>query len=145
MFRVISLLSGLLFGLGMTISGMADPANVIGFLDIAGNWNMSLAFVMGGALSVFMPMYFLVIKKNQQPLVSNEFCVSSKKNVDRKLIGGSALFGMGWGLAGICPGPVVSSLALGNTAFWLFFASMCAGFMLVMALEKSQQRKLALV
>ncbi len=143
MFRIVSLFSGLLFGLGMTISGMADPAKVIGFLDVTGDWDMSLAFVMGGALLVFMPMYFFTIKKYQQPLVSNEFCVSSKKSIDRKLIGGSAIFGIGWGLAGICPGPVVSSLTLGNPSFWLFFASMCIGFVLVMTLEKTQQKKLA--
>lgn len=143
MFRLISLFSGLLFGVGMAVSGMANPANVIGFLDITGEWNPSLMFVMGGALAVFMPMYFWVIKPQNQPLISNEFCVSSKKHIDAKLIGGSAIFGLGWGGAGICPGPVVASLALGNHAIWVFFLSMCAGFIIMTAKERHEQQKLS--
>lgn len=126
-FRLTSLAAGFLFGMGMIISGMADPNKVIGFLDVAGAWDPSLAFVMGGALMVFMPSYFLLIKPKQKPVVAEEFCMSNHKNVDGRLVAGAVLFGLGWGLAGICPGPAMSSLALGNMGVWIFFASMMVG------------------
>lgn len=126
-FRLTSLAAGFLFGMGMIISGMADPNKVIGFLDVAGAWDPSLAFVMGGALMVFMPSYFLLIKPKQKPVVAEEFCMSKHKNVDGRLVAGAVLFGLGWGLAGICPGPAMSSLALGNMGVWIFFASMMVG------------------
>ncbi len=127
LFRLTSLLAGVLFGIGMVISGMADPAKVIGFLDVAGNWDPSLMFVMGGALMVFMPAYFFVIKSKQKPLNAEEFCLAKNKTIDNRLLGGAAIFGLGWGIAGICPGPVVSSLALGNSGAWIFFAAMMVG------------------
>ena len=126
-FRLTSLVAGFLFGLGMIISGMADPAKVIGFLDVAGVWDPSLAFVMGGALMVFMPSYFLIIKPKQKPLVAEEFCLAKSKTVDSRLVSGAAIFGLGWGIAGVCPGPALSSLALGNPGVWIFFASMMVG------------------
>ncbi|WP_428775763.1 DUF6691 family protein [Vibrio sp.] len=126
-FRLVSLVAGLLFGLGMVISGMADPAKVIGFLDVAGNWDPSLMFVMGGALLVFMPAYFLLIKPKQKPVVANKFCFAKAKKVDGRLISGAMIFGLGWGISGICPGPAMSSLALGNGGIWIFFACMMVG------------------
>jgi len=126
-FRLTSLLAGVLFGIGMIISGMANPAKVLGFLDVAGNWDPSLMFVMGGALMVFMPAYFLLIKPRQKPVNAEEFCLAKNKTVDNRLLTGAAIFGLGWGVAGICPGPVVSSLALGNSGAWIFFASMMVG------------------
>ncbi len=127
LFRLTSLMAGVLFGIGMIVSGMANPAKVLGFLDIAGNWDPSLMFVMGGALMVFMPSYFLLIKPKQKPLNAEEFCLATNKKVDNRLLTGAAIFGLGWGLAGICPGPVVSSLALGNSGAWIFFAAMMVG------------------
>ena len=127
LFRLVSLISGLLFGLGMTISGMADPVKVIGFLDVAGEWDPSLMFVMGGALLVFMPAYFLLIKSKVKPLNSEEFCLSTNKHIDKKLVSGAVIFGLGWGIAGVCPGPVVSSLALGNSDVIIFFVAMILG------------------
>lgn len=127
LFRLVSLVSGLLFGLGMVISGMADPAKVIGFLDIAGEWDPSLMFVMGGALLVFMPAYFLLIKSKAKPLNAESFCLSTNKHIDKKLVLGAAIFGLGWGIAGICPGPAVSSLALGNSDVIIFFFAMMLG------------------
>jgi hypothetical protein len=127
LFRLVSLISGLLFGLGMTISGMADPVKVIGFLDVAGEWDPSLMFVMGGALLVFMPAYFLLIKSKVKPLNSEEFCLSTNKHIDKKLVSGAVIFGLGWGIAGVCPGPVVSSLALGNSDVIIFFVAMMLG------------------
>lgn len=127
LFRFTSLFAGLLFGLGMVISGMADPAKVVGFLDIAGDWDPSLMFVMGGALMVFMPAYFFLIKPKNKPVNAEKFCLATNQSLDSRLISGAAIFGIGWGLAGICPGPALSSLALGNPGVWIFFASMMVG------------------
>ncbi len=126
-FRLTSMLAGVLFGLGMVISGMADPAKVLGFLDVAGAWDPSLMFVMGGALAVFMPAYFLLIKPQQKPLYAEQFNLAKSQTIDRRLVSGAVIFGLGWGIAGICPGPVVSSLALGNSGAWVFFACMMVG------------------
>lgn len=127
LFRVTSLVAGLLFGLGMVVSGMADPAKVIGFLDVAGAWDPSLMFVMGGALVVFMPAYFLLIKPKAKPVNAKVFCLANNTKIDRRLISGAVIFGLGWGLVGICPGPIVSSLALGNLGAWVFFPAMMLG------------------
>ena len=126
-FRLIALVAGLLFGLGMAVSGMVDPANVVAFLDVAGNWSPDLAFVMGGALAVFMPAYFFIIKPRKAPLVADEFCLATNKKIDLRLVSGAAIFGLGWGLVGICPGPAVSSLAAGNGGVVIFFATMMVG------------------
>ncbi|EPP21997.1 YeeE/YedE family protein [Vibrio fluvialis] len=127
LFRLTSLFAGLLFGLGMVISGMADPAKVLGFLDVVGDWDPSLMFVMGGALMVFMPAYFFLIKPKSKPVNAEKFCLATNQSLDSRLISGAAIFGIGWGLAGICPGPALSSLALGNPGVWIFFASMMVG------------------
>ncbi len=127
LFRLMSLFAGVLFGLGMVFSGMADPAKVIGFLDVAGNWDPSLMFVMGGALMVFMPAYFFLIKPKSKPLNAPDFCLAQNKKLDSRLLTGAAIFGIGWGLVGVCPGPAVSSLALGNPGVWIFFAAMMVG------------------
>lgn len=127
MSRVISLFAGLLFGMGMAISGMVDPQNVTAFLDVTGEWSADLAFVMGGALSVFLPSYYLLIKKRQKPVLTTDFCLPTNKNIDLKLLSGATFFGIGWGLVGFCPGPVVSSLAVGSPTVWIFFAFMMVG------------------
>lgn len=126
-FRISALISGVLFGVGMAVSGMIEPEKVIGFLDVAGDWDPSLAFVMGGALLVFLPFYHLVIKPRKQALSGSDMCIPEKTHIDSKLISGAALFGLGWGLVGICPGPVVASLALGNISIVMFFVSMLVG------------------
>lgn len=133
LFRLTSLVCGLLFGLGMVISGMADPAKVVGFLNVAAlfdaqtSWDPSLLFVMGGALLMFMPAYFLVIRPRRQPVNAPQFSLASSNQLDGRLIGGAALFGLGWGLAGVCPGPALASLALGNADVWGFFIAMLVG------------------
>ncbi|MCK8079495.1 YeeE/YedE family protein [Vibrio sp. 1CM24A] len=127
---VIGLLAGLLFGSGMIISGMVDPNKVLGFLDITGDWDASLAFVMGGALLVFAPFYHLVIKKRVQAINGESLDSRNNPIIDRKLILGSTAFGLGWGLAGFCPGPVVTSLSGGNPTVWVFMISMLAGMWL---------------
>lgn len=144
MFRIVSFISGLLFGLGMAISGMVDPDNVVGFLDVAGAWKPDLMFVMGGALSIFMPAYLLIIKPRQKPVFADEFCLSNKKRIDSRLIIGAATFGFGWGLVGLCPGPVVSSLAAGNGGVVIFFATMMVGLgvsNLLICINKSKNKQ----
>ncbi|GLR74746.1 YeeE/YedE family protein [Aliivibrio sifiae] len=127
LFRIASLFAGLLFGIGMVTSGMADPQKVTSFLDITGEWDPSLMFVMGGALLIFMPAYFLLIKPKDKPINAEEFCLSTNKKIDKRLVIGAAIFGLGWGIAGVCPGPAVSSLALGNMDVMVFFIAMMAG------------------
>ncbi|WP_114764767.1 YeeE/YedE family protein [Vibrio rhodolitus] len=128
---LVAALSGLLFGLGMAISGMVDPAKVIGFLDVAGNWDPSLAFVMGGALAVFMPAYFFLIKPRSHSINGEQYCLPNTSVIDKRLIGGAALFGIGWGIAGVCPGPAIASASYGNVGIWIFIASMLFGSLLV--------------
>lgn len=127
----VSLLSGLLFGLGLAISGMVDPARVLGFLDMAGEWDPSLAFVMGGALLVFMPGYFLLVRPRRQSLLGEPMPAVPTPALDARLIGGAALFGIGWGMVGICPGPALSLLGSGQSMIWLFVVAMVVGILLV--------------
>ncbi|MCF7483367.1 YeeE/YedE family protein [Vibrio sp. J1-1] len=141
-FRITALMSGVLFGMGMAVSGMIDPAKVVGFLDISGNWDPSLAFVMGGALAVFMPSYFLIIKPRKQSVSGAEMCTPSNTKIDTRLLSGAAIFGIGWGLAGICPGPAVASLALGNFSIVLFFVAMLAGSMFTKLVINSREEKM---
>ncbi|MCD6618690.1 YeeE/YedE family protein [Aeromonas veronii] len=125
-----SLFAGLLFGLGMAISGMVDPARVTGFLDLAGAWDPSLAFVMGGALLVFMPGYFLLVKPRRQSVLGEPIVAVPAPRLERRLIGGAALFGIGWGLVGICPGPALSLISSVQPMIMLFIAAMVAGILL---------------
>lgn len=125
-----SLFAGLLFGLGMALSGMVDPARVTGFLDLAGAWDPSLAFVMGGALLVFMPGYFLLVKPRRQSVLGEPIVAVPTPRLDRRLIGGAALFGIGWGLVGICSGPALSLISSGQPMIMLFIAAMVAGILL---------------
>ncbi len=146
LFRVITLISGLLFGLGMMISGMVSPARVVGFLDFTGHWDPSLAFVMGGALAVFMPCYFFLIKPKSRAICGADFRLSKNSKVDTKLMIGSALFGAGWGLAGICPGPAITSLASVQLNVVWFVVAMAFGIWFgcqVDALINSKQKRKA--
>lgn len=126
--KLSSLMAGLLFGFGMVLSGMVNPDKVIGFLDIAGQWDISLLFVMGGALAVFMPSYFLFIKPRKQPIAVSSFSLSSIKKIDGSLISGAAVFGIGWGILGVCPGPALASITTGDVSIVLFIVSMFIGF-----------------
>jgi len=118
--------SGLLFGLGLTVSAMVNPAKVIGFLDLAGNWDPSLALVMIGGLAITMPAFKLVLKRDR-PLLESRFFLPTSQDVDRRLLGGAVLFGVGWGLAGLCPGPALTSLVTLNGSIWLFVIAMVGG------------------
>lgn len=122
-----ALLTGILFGVGLSISGMTNPTKVIGFLDVAGNWDPSLAFVMGGALLVFMPSYFFLIKPRTQALNGDTYCLARSSKLDRRLITGAVFFGLGWGLVGICPGPAIALLGTASANALFFILAMVLG------------------
>ena len=128
--KIISLTAGIIFGIGLVVSEMVNPAKVLAFLDLFGNWDPSLAFVMIGALIVSSPLFHL-IKNKDKPLLVEKFNYSNNKEINNKLIIGSALFGAGWGLGGLCPGPAISSLALLNINSIIFVFAMFVGFYLV--------------
>ena len=128
--KIISLISGAIFGFGLTVSSMTNPAKVLGFLNLFGQWDPSLIFVMIGAIIVSSPFFFL-LKSKEKPLFAQSFLIPEIKRIDTKLIIGSSLFGIGWGAAGLCPGPAISSLALLNNYSLAFIASMLFGFVLV--------------
>ena len=127
MSRVVSLISGIIFGVGLTVSQMINPAKVLGFLNISDDWDPSLAFVMIGALIISSP-FFHLFKNNNKPVFADSFSYSNNKELNKKLIIGSSLFGAGWGLAGLCPGPAIASLALLNPSSLIFVITMFVGF-----------------
>ena len=131
-----ALASGLVFGLGLAVSGMMNPAKVIGFLDVAGDWDPTLAFVMAGALLVAVPAYRFIPKRGR-PVLEEEFSLPKKKAVDAPLLGGSALFGVGWGLVGFCPGPAIAALGTGLLPVFAFVAAMLAGMAIHVRLRGS--------
>jgi uncharacterized membrane protein YedE/YeeE len=130
---IINIAAGLVFGVGLIISGMADPAKVLNFLDVTGAWDPSLAFVMGGAIAVALPGYWLVFCRSR-PILATHFSLPREHPLDRRLIVGSAMFGIGWGLAGFCPGPAVVSLALGAPGTLVFVPAMLIGIAAAAAL-----------
>ena len=121
--------SAVIFGLGLGLSGMTLPTKVIGFLDVTGNWDPSLAFVMIGAIVVHSVSYRLIMKR-KSPILTTAFQIPTKRQIDLKLILGSLLFGAGWGLGGFCPGPAIVASVSGATSVLLFVASMVAGIYL---------------
>ncbi|MBW0145293.1 DUF6691 family protein [Sphingomicrobium clamense] len=124
--RLIPLLSGLLFGAGLHLGGMTDPARVRGFLDLFGDWDSTLAFVMGGALLV-MAFVWPLQRKMARPWFEDGFSLPTKSDLDSKLIGGALLFGVGWGIAGLCPGPGFAALAVEPVSAAIFVAAMLGG------------------
>ena len=134
---VIGLVAGILFGSGMIISGMVDPEKVLGFLDIIEEVGYGYVYVMGGALLVFAPFYHLVIKKRAKAINGEPLDSRNNPLIDRKLILGSTAFGLGWGIAGFCPGPAVTSLSGGNPTVWVFMISMLVGMWLADRMNKT--------
>jgi uncharacterized membrane protein YedE/YeeE len=120
--------SGLLFGTGLVLSGMTDPANIMAFLDVAGAWNPALAVVMGSAIAVAAPA-FLLVKRRRRTLLGEPADIANHRPVDLPLLLGSAIFGVGWGLSGICPGPGLMLAASGNGGALVFVAAMTAGML----------------
>lgn len=125
-----ALLAGVVFGLGLIAAGMTDPAKVLAFLDLAGAWDPSLALVMGGAIAVAL-VPFGWARRRGRTLLGQRIEWPAASGVDARLVLGSALFGIGWGLAGLCPGPAVVALAAGLTDVWVFFVAMLAGLLAV--------------
>ncbi|MEI8393514.1 MAG: DUF6691 family protein [Rhodospirillaceae bacterium] len=135
MARILAaLLAGVLLGAGLALSGMTDPRVVIGFLDVAGAWNPALALVMAGAVTVTFVGYRLVFRCGR-PLLAESFSLPAPKAIDSRLLLGAALFGVGWGLAGYCPGPALASLSAGATGTLIFVAAMAAGLAVVKAVR----------
>lgn len=134
-----SLIAGLLFGLGLIIAGMGNPAKVLAFLDLAGNWDPSLALVMGGAIPV-SAIAFRIAERRSTTFFGHAIQLPGTRNLDRRLLIGGLLFGIGWGLAGICPGPALVLLGSGVSKVLIFIAAMLAGMALFEMLERSGQK-----
>lgn len=134
---VAALTAGLLFGLGLALSGMLDPARVLGFLDVAGAWDPSLAFVLAGAVAV-AALSYLVRRRMAHPVFAGRFQVPEGRRVDVQLFCGAALFGVGWGLVGLCPGPALASLSLGIVPVFVFVIAMAAGMAFHAAVFRSE-------
>jgi hypothetical protein len=126
---VYALLTGLVFGLGISISGMIDPAKVINFFDLAGTWDPSLAFVMAGAVAVTFVGYRLAWRRSK-PIFADRFLSPALTEIDARLVGGAALFGIGWGIAGFCPGAAIPALGTGRWEVVLFLVAVVGGFFL---------------
>ena len=126
---IIAFATGFLFAAGLAIGGMTQPAKVVAFLDFFGNWDPSLAFVMGGAIAVYLPIYKLATKRNT-PMFAARFLIPTRRDLDKRLLVGSGLFGIGWGLGGFCPGPGLTSVGSLMPAALIFTAAMFGGFLI---------------
>lgn len=133
--RFIEFLVGLLFGIGLLVSGMTDPGKVLGFLDLAGAWDPSLAFVMGGAILVGL-VAFTVAKQRTRTFLGTALHLPTSRDIDRRLVLGSLTFGVGWGLAGFCPGPGLVALGAGEAKAAVFVAAMVGGMLLFELVER---------
>jgi hypothetical protein len=139
--KVISALAiGMVFGLGIAISGMANPAKVLNFFDIAGTWDPSLIFVMGGALAMAAIGYRIVFGMRLRPVLEDAFSIPAAKAIDKPLIAGSALFGVGWGIAGFCPGGAIPALGIGYADTAIFLAAMSGGILAARTLRNSRAK-----
>ena len=134
--NVSALISGLVFGFGLILSGMANPAKVIGFLDLAGSWDPSLAFVMGGAIAIGF-FAFKYAETRNTTLLGEELNLPRNNTIDKRLIGGSLVFGAGWGLGGFCPGPGLVSLGMGYSGGIIFALSMVVGMLAFELIQKN--------
>lgn len=139
---ILSYAIGLVFGIGIAISGMANPAKVLNFFDIAGTWDPSLAFVMGGALIVTFIGYRFVLKW-PEPIMAAEFQLPTRRDFDLPLLGGSAVFGIGWGIAGFCPGGALPALGTGRVEVLLFVGALVVGIFAAKALQSARAPKQA--
>jgi uncharacterized membrane protein YedE/YeeE len=134
-----ALLVGLIFGVGLILGGMSNPAKVIGFLDLFGNWDPSLAFVMAGAISVGL-LAFRIAGGRPMSLLGEPMRLPTRDDIDKRLITGSLVFGVGWGLAGFCPGPALVALGTGSSKAMIFVAAMLTGMAVFELIERSRQK-----
>lgn len=137
--RSVILFSGILFGVGLVLSGMTQPSKVVGFLDFFGHWDPSLAFVMGGAVLVNVVLFRMIFKR-QRPLFAEKFHLPTRDDIDGRLVTGGALFGIGWGMAGYCPGPAITSMVSLQAPAFIFVIAMAAGMFLFSAFEKQLKK-----
>ncbi|GAA0839348.1 hypothetical protein DET50_12822 [Marinobacter pelagius] len=138
-YSLASLFAGLIFGFGLILSGMANPEKVLGFLDIAGLWDPSLAFVMGGAIIVGV-VAFAVARRRTLSFLGFNMKIPSHTHIDKRLVIGSLMFGIGWGIAGICPGPGIVALGAGETKAAVFVVSMVAGMAIFELIERNRAK-----
>ena len=136
--RLAILLSGLLFGTGVTVSGMVNPMKVLNFLDIFGQWDATLIFVMGAGLIVTSLGYQIIFRRSA-PIFATSFRLPTSQDIDTKLLGGAALFGLGWGISGFCPGPAIASLVFGRMESITFVLAMSAGMILTKQIQNRAQ------
>ena len=134
-----ALFSGTVFGAGLAWSGMTNPARVVGFLDVTGNWDPTLLLVMTGALAVAVPLFPVVLRRSR-PVLAELFSLPSRPDLDSRLLAGAAIFGIGWGLAGLCPGPALAGLITGSPAVIAFVGAMLVGQWLAWMIERRPQR-----
>lgn len=139
MLAFTSLLAGLVFGIGLMVSGMANPAKVLGFLDLSGRWDPSLALVMGGAVAV-SAVAFSIARRRSVSLLGAALKLPTARRIDRQLVIGSTLFGIGWGIAGFCPGPALVALGMGEAKAVVFVVAMLAGMGLFELVEWKKQQ-----
>jgi uncharacterized membrane protein YedE/YeeE len=132
---ISAFIGGTLFGAGLSLSEMINPTRVIGFLDVTGTWDMTLLLVMIGAVAVALAGFTLVLKR-PRPVFADKFSLPTRTKIDMPLLAGSAIFGVGWGLAGFCPGPAITALATLSTPVFLFVLAMIAGQLIAGSLEK---------
>ena len=138
----IAFVSGALFAVGLAIAGMTQPSKVVAFLDVSGNWDPSLAFVMAAAIAVYFPINRLV-QRRMAPIAGSAFHLPTRRDLDPKLVVGSCLFGIGWALAGYCPGPGITALGAGSRQAALFVVAMAVGMLLFEAFERARTRELS--
>lgn len=137
--NLFAFIAGAFFGTGLFLSGMTDTTKVQGWLDVFGDWDPTLAFVMGGAM-IPMALAWLVTKRRSSAFLGTAFPPAPSSKIDRKLIAGSVMFGMGWGLVGLCPGPAIASLSYGGTGLYIFVAAMLTGMLVAPALRSRLDR-----
>lgn len=137
---LVSLTCGLLFGLGLAVSGMTDPGKVILFLNLAGHWDPALLFVLGGAVSVSLIGTRWILRQ-PAPVFAHQFFLPKEKHIDRKLLSGALIFGIGWGISGYCPGPAIAALASPNWETWIFLPSMLLGMALARSLKTARHKQ----